>query len=200
MIWETKELINSKLSENGMSDRKTTHQSIKKYIQEMHPRIAYDFLSSTYSTITATSRIAILLHHEKVDGTGYPMGLKGSEINDAAKLITICDQFDNMVMGYNGIKPIPIYQALEHLVGMSEFHFDKDIVRKFISYIAAYPTGSGVILNTNEKCLVIAQNKSMPSRPKIKVIFDKDGTKIDEYVEIDLSQSLTLFISDICEF
>ena len=82
---------------------------------------------------------------------------------------------------------------------MSNIYFDAEMVRKFTMNIAAFPTGSGVILSSNEKGLVVKQNNSMPMRPMVKVIYDKAGNVLLEPYEIDLLKELTLFITETCE-
>lgn len=166
--------------------------------QRMHPKAGYEILGSQ-NTFSAITKVAVLMHHENMDGTGYPLGLKGKEINDAARLVSICNVFDNLVSGSIDGCPKPVYEALEFLTGMSGYYFDGELVKKFTSHIAAFPSGSGVRLNTNERCLVVRQNKALPLRPVVRVIFDKSGIKVSEPFEIDLNNELTLFITGVCD-
>ncbi|MBE5977515.1 MAG: HD domain-containing protein [Paenibacillaceae bacterium] len=165
-------------------------------IEKLHPKVGFDLLGSNNS-FSAVANVAVLMHHEHVDGSGYPLGLKGNEIHEVAKLITICNVFDNMVSGNKDMPIMHVYEVMEYLTAMSGYLFDKDIVSKFVEHIAAYPSGSGVILNTNEMCLVIRQNKDLPMRPVLKVIYDKNGNKVDEPYEIDLIKELTLLITGV---
>jgi len=170
---------------------------LDRHIKLMHPKIGYDILGNE-NFCSTFSKVAVLMHHEKVDGTGYPLKLKGSDINEIAQLVSICDTFDNLINGSDNQPAKPVYEALECISAMSGSSFDSNIVKTFIMNIASYPSGSGVILNTNEKCLVVRQNNSMPMRPVLKVIYDKTGNLITEPYEIDMLKELTLFITDIC--
>lgn len=174
-------------------------EELNEYIESMHPKIGYDFLGEQ-RTWSAYIKVAALMHHERSDGSGYPLNLKADEINEIAKIVSICDVFDNLITGRNTGKPKPVYEVIEYIVGMSNVYFDAEMVRKFTANIAAFPTGSGVILSSNEKGLVVKQNNSMPMRPVIKVIYDKNGKLLSEPYEIDLLKELTFFITKTCEF
>lgn len=175
-----------------------TKEELNNYIELMHPKVGYDFLGEQH-VWSAYVKVAALMHHERSDGSGYPLKLKGEEINEIAKIVTICDVFDNLIAGRNNVEHKPVYEVIEYLVGMSNIYFDAELVKKFTSNIAAFPTGSGVILNSNEKGLVVNQNNSMPMRPVVKIIYDKNGKLISEPYEINLLEELTLFIARTCD-
>ncbi|TYQ16665.1 UNVERIFIED_CONTAM: HD-GYP domain-containing protein (c-di-GMP phosphodiesterase class II) [Acetivibrio alkalicellulosi] len=173
-------------------------QELEKFIKETHPRVAYDFLGQE-NICSVHSKVAVLMHHEKVDGSGYPLGIKGKEISEIAKIISVCNVFDNLISSNDKDEGRPVYEAIEYLIGMSNIYFDAETVKKFSVNIAAFPTGSGVLLNSNEKCLVVKQNKGMPMRPIVKVIYDREGKKVLKPYEIDLLKQLTLFIEKSCQ-
>lgn len=183
-------ILNDKKTVAGFS----TREELENYIKWNHPKVGHDFLSEQ-SLCSAYSKAAVLMHHEKMDGSGYPLKLKGNDIIDIAKLVSICNTFDNMISGHATEAPKPIYEVTEYLIGLSNQYYDYEMVKKFTSNIAAFPTGSGVILNTNEKCLVLRQNKSMPLRPVVKVLYDQGGNPVAEPHEIDLISELSVFIT-----
>lgn len=175
-----------------------SEQELESHIERAHPKVGYDFLGEQ-NFCSAYSKVAVLMHHERVDGSGYPLKLKGGEISEVAKLVAICDTFSNMISGTRQQKSKPVNEVIEYLFGMSNSYFDAELVKKFTMNIATFPTGSGVVLNSKEKCLVVRQNKLMPLRPVVKVIYDKDGNAVSEPYEIDLLKELTLFIGSSCE-
>ncbi len=186
-----------------MNDKKLltefkTKEELDTYSTLMHPKVGYDFLGEQY-VWSAPVKVVALMHHERSDGSGYPLKLKGDEINKIAKIVSICDVFDNLISGRNGSESKTVNEVIEYLVGMSNTYFDAEMVRKFTMNIAAFPTGSGVILSSNEKGLVVKQNNSIPIRPVVKVIYDKTGNLLLEPYEIDLLKELTLFITKACE-
>lgn len=176
-----------------------TKEELDEYVELMHPKVGYDVLGKQH-VWSSYVKVAVLMHHERNNGSGYPLKLHGDEINQVAKIVSICDVFDNLISGRNGVENKTVSEVIEYLMGMSNVHFDADIVRKFTMNIAAFPTGSGVVLSTNEKGLVVKQNSSMPTRPVVKVIYDKFGNLLSESYEVDLLKELTLFITKTCEF
>jgi len=186
-----------------MNDKKLlkefkTKEELDKYIELMHPKVGYDLLGKQY-VWNAYVKVAVLMHHERCDGSGYPLRLQGDEISQIAKIVSICDVFDNLISGRNTGERKTVSEVIEYLVGMSNIYFEAEMVKKFTMNIAAFPTGSCVILSSNEKGLVVNQNSSMPTRPVIKVIYDKTGNLLSEPYEIDLLKKLTLFIIKTCE-
>jgi putative nucleotidyltransferase with HDIG domain len=187
-----------------MNDKKLlsgfhSQKELDKYIESMHPKVGYDLLGEQH-VWNAYVKVAVLMHHERSDGSGYPLKLKGDEINEIAKIVAICDVFDNLISGRNIDERKTVSEVIEYLVGMSNIYFDAEMVRKFTMNIAAFPTGSCVMLSSNEKGLVVRQNNSMPTRPVVKVVYDKAGELLSEPYEVDLLKELTLFITKTCEF
>jgi len=176
-----------------------TQAELDKYIKLMHPKIGYDLLGEQH-VWNAHVKVVALMHHERCDGSGYPLKLRGDEINQIVKIVSICDVFDNLISDRNSKESKTVSEVIEYMVGMSNVYFDAEMVRKFTMNIAAFPTGSCVLLSSNEKGLVVKQNNSMPTRPKVKVIYDREGNLLSNPYEIDLLKELTLFITKPCEF
>jgi len=73
-------------------------------------------------------------HHEKLDGSGYPHGLKGNEIPIGARIIAVADFFDAITSKRLYRDPIPVPEAIDMLRQESDVHFSRDIVEAFINY------------------------------------------------------------------
>ena len=76
----------------------------------------------------------ILLHHEKIDGTGYPHGLVGSEIPIHVKIVSICDSYDAMT-SYRAYRPYKLTheEALQELLNNKGTQFDSMLVDVFVT-------------------------------------------------------------------
>ena len=72
-------------------------------------------------------------HHEKIDGTGYPLGLHGNQISYSGRLLAVCDSFEVMTAARSYKKPMPLAAARAELVRCSGTHFDPQIVRAFLN-------------------------------------------------------------------
>lgn len=125
-----------------------------------------------------------LMHHERCDGSGYPLGLNGDKINKYAKIVAIADVYDAMTAAriYRGplcpFRVIGIFEA----EGLSKY--DSHYILTFLEHIATTYMNNRVRLNTGEEGDVIFMNKNQYSRPMIKC-----GNKF-----IDLSKEPDLYI------
>jgi HD-GYP domain-containing protein (c-di-GMP phosphodiesterase class II) len=151
------------------------------------------------SWLSAISKVVILTHHERINGSGYPFGWTGEKTHDAAKIVAICDVFDAMTH----IKPYrpayKIYEVIEYLEAMKGSLFEEELVDIFIKHIAVYPSGSGVLLSDMRIGIVIRQNPGLPTRPIIRILKNEEGHEVKERPELDLSFKTTLFISEIIQ-
>lgn len=73
-------------------------------------------------------------HHEKLDGSGYPRGLKGSEIPLGSRIIAVADFFEAITSRRHYRDSLPLNEAFQLLRGESVRHFDRDIIKAFINY------------------------------------------------------------------
>lgn len=70
-------------------------------------------------------------HHERIDGTGYPYGLKGDEILLEAKIIALADSFDAMTTDRSYRKAMDVEVAFKELKSLSGIHYDEKVVEAF---------------------------------------------------------------------
>ncbi|MDD7793053.1 HD domain-containing phosphohydrolase [Clostridium sp. 'White wine YQ'] len=102
-------------------------------IMKTHTEIGYRIAKST--PVLAHIADEILNHHEKYDGTGYPIGLKGEEIPLLARIINIVDSFDVMTHQRVYKEALSVEFAIEELKRCSGKQFDPYIVQEFIDLI-----------------------------------------------------------------
>ena len=160
-----------------------------------HPVYGYSALKDENWISNAVKNI-ILYHHERLDGTGYP--LKAKEIPFETQIVNICDKFDEMICGI-GCKRIKVYEAVEYLKSYRGIKFNSDIVDTFLEFTAVYPAGSQVLLSDNRVGKVVRQNKEFPDRPVIQIIKDKSGKLVNEEIYVDLIKVNNIFIEKVLE-
>ena len=146
--------------------------------------------------ISDISKEIILLHHENIDGTGFPFQHNGSKIKMEIRIVSVCDEFDSLISGI-GNKQLKMYQAIQYMKVHAEREYDGAIVKKLLESVAVYPVGMQVLTNENEVGEVIRQNKDVADIPVMKMVRHSDGSTYTEYVEKDLLKYLTVFIIDI---
>lgn len=149
--------------------------------------------------ISAVSSYITLCHHERCNGSGYPLGLKAQNIHQAAKIVAVADVFDALTTNRVYRRKMKYHEAIEYIVSLIGTQFDEAVVHQFIQCVAVYPVGTGILLNTGEKGIVVRVNKSFPSRPVIRIIFDADGCRKEKFDEIDLMCKLNYLIEDTCD-
>ncbi|MFA9463454.1 MAG: HD-GYP domain-containing protein [Velocimicrobium sp.] len=145
--------------------------------------------------ISRDSKEIILSHHELIDGSGYPMRITGDKMKIGTKIVSICNMFDNLVYGKH-VKQMKVYEAIERIVGMGGQKFDMDVTRVFNESVAAYPIGTIIKTSEEETGIILRQNNKCPTRPVIRILNDKNGKKLDTWIERDLTKELTLFIKE----
>jgi HD-GYP domain-containing protein (c-di-GMP phosphodiesterase class II) len=162
-----------------------------EYVKK-HAVCGYELLRDAPNIPTMAKEIT-LNHHEKLDGTGYPRGLKDDELNEFARISAIADVYDALTSDRCYRKKWPTYKAVDFLIENSGTKFDPDLVRIFIQRIAVYPNGSMVRLSDGNIAIVKEQNKYAPLRPIVRVIADNKGNKITTYI-INLMKVLSVTV------
>jgi len=126
--------------------------------------------------------LSVLQHHEKYDGSGYPLGRKEHEITLFAQIISVVDVFDAITSKRPYHEAILPSEAYEFILGNSGQAFRPDVVEKFVKKIAPFPLGVQVQLSNGMKGVVFKNHGENLSRPVVK-IFPEAG---QEEVYIDL--------------
>lgn len=125
-------------------------------------------------------------HHERHDGSGYPQGLKGTDIPVFARIVGLIDAYDAMITERPYAKPQSSYEATRQLGKLAGREFAAEVVEQFIQAIGVFPVGSLVELNTGEVGMVVAQNRVRRLRPKLILLLDRDKRPLDVFPIVDL--------------
>lgn len=155
-----------------------------------HPIYGYTSLKNE-TWISDLSKKIILHHHERLDGSGFP--LKSREIPFECKIVNICDAFDEMICGI-GCRRMKVYEAIEYMKNFKNVLFDGKILNTFLGFTAVYPAGTIVLTNEGETAIVVSQNKDFQDRPVIRIMKDKEGNDIEGEVIKDLIKVHSIFI------
>jgi putative nucleotidyltransferase with HDIG domain len=162
-----------------------------EYIKQ-HTTLGYETLKKCVS-LTELSRIVALYHHERMDGSGYPTGIKAGELHEIVRIVAVADTYDALISERCYHEKWSSNQAVNYLIEHAETKFDTKLVSAFIRQIAIYPNGSMVRLSDNSTGIIKEQNKNYPLRPVVRIITDKDGKEVEPY-EIDLMKVLSMTI------
>lgn len=163
-----------------------------------HTIYGYDILMG-HDDICKTAAIIALNHHERNNGEGYPLGMKGCDIHEFARIVAVADVYDALTSDRVYRSKINPHEVLEYITSLARDQFDEKVVNSFIKYVALYPVGTGVTLNTRERGIVVKYNQKRPTRPVVRIVMDKDFKMLQTVREVDLSVENDLFIVGICE-
>jgi putative nucleotidyltransferase with HDIG domain len=125
-------------------------------------------------------------HHERMDGSGYPRGIKSSQIPYFAKVIAVCDTYDAITSNRIYDKGRASMEALDIIHRGKGGQFDEELAKEFIRCIGIYPPGSIVVLSGGEVGIVIASNPKNKLRPQVLLVRDQNKAKREKYRMIDL--------------
>lgn len=172
-----------------------TYMNVKYALEyKKHTIFGYSSLQDE-GWIPDIAKEIILLHHERIDGKGYPFQHKGDKIKTEVKLVSLCDDFESLISGVGSPK-LKIYEAIEYIKANQGIKYDATITDKLLESVAVYPVGINVITSEGEMGVVVRQNHKFTDRPVIRMLKHADGSQYKDDVEKDLMEYLTLFIVD----
>lgn len=177
-IGKTK-IDNSLLNKKG----KLTNEEFEEI--KKHTTYGYEIIAE--QDFSEEIKNAVLMHHEKIDGSGYPLGLKEDEISKFPKIVAICDIYDAMTSDRAYREKICPFKVIRNFEQGSYSLLDTKYLLAFLQNIAYTYVGSWVKLTNGKNAEVVFINKNMMSRPIVK----------SENNFIDLSKNKELDIQGI---
>lgn len=133
------------------------------------------YLARTAPDLPEAVEDAIIGHHERLDGSGYPRGCTGTQIPPAGRMAGIIDAYDALTLDRRYARGIPANAALRLLDDQSRTQFDAALLQFFTHVIGAWPTGSWVQLADGRIGIVRAQTPDEPRRPRVALVSDSAG-------------------------
>jgi len=156
-------------------------------IMKQHSILGRDILISARNVPPSTVDVAYS-HHEKLDGSGYPRGIKAEGITQNTRIVTIADTYDAITSERVYQTARPHLQALNILTKARGSHFDTHLVISFIACIGVYPPGSIVEFSNGEVGIVFEVTPTTKTKPKVLLVLDANKAPRKESV-LDLSKS-----------
>ncbi|MCH4893922.1 MULTISPECIES: HD-GYP domain-containing protein [unclassified Sphingomonas] len=148
-----------------------------------HPVRGHELLNDV-AEVPAVVRDVCLHHHERLDGSGYPFGLKDKEISLVARMAAICDVYDAVTSARAYKRSWSPAEALEWM-STAEGHFDRRVLAEFRKLIGAFPPGSLVMLQSGRLGIVADELTEDPLRPAICAFFSTHAKRPIDWVMVD---------------
>jgi len=167
------------------------------FIMKTHAGHSISIIKKTPGISKISLEVAAL-HHEKINGQGYPHQVKGDDVTQYGRMIAICDIFDALTAtrcykeGFTHLKAFTILHEL-----VKNNHLDKVLVDQFIQCIGSFPVGSLVQLNSNKIAIVEQSNTKAPSKPAVRSFYSIETNDYLATEDIDLSESDDFIIKGV---
>lgn len=165
---------------------KLTADELKEVRQ--HAIMGYNILKNV-AGLNEGIKLAALQHHEKEDGSGYPLGVKSDKIHIYAKIVSVADIFHAMTTKRYHQERISPYMVLEQLFNESFGKLDPLIVQTFINKVTQFSNGTIVKLSDDSIGEIVFSDRAYPTRPWVNV----KGTIIN------LTLNRSLFIQEVID-
>ena len=130
-----------------------------------HSLLGYEILKDKPELSNAV-KMGVLQHHEKINGSGYPMGVTEGQIHIFAKIIAVTDIYDALVTERPYKKAFTPRNAVEMIMAMTG-ELDLQVMQSFLESVILYPVGTNVDLSNGEKARVVANNPRFVLRPTV---------------------------------
>lgn len=152
-------------------------------VMKTHTIIGYELVRNL-NDIKPEIKEAILYHHEKYNGNGYPFGIKGSELNIYAKIISVVDVYDALTSDRCYKNKITLFESFKEIQDMDIGHFDLRIMLKFLYNIANYYIGSPILMNNGKVGEIVFISPNNISRPIVKIE--------DKFIDLCIDNSIKI--------
>jgi HD-GYP domain-containing protein (c-di-GMP phosphodiesterase class II) len=167
-------------------EEKLTEKELE--MMKKHAEYGRKLLEQTHG-ISDTALALAAQHHERIDGTGYPLGLKGDEISYYARAAAIADVYDAMTSKRCYQDRFMPTEVLKRMYEWSSYHYDRDLVQQFIRCIGIYPIGTLVRLKSGLVGVVIQNGEESLLYPVVRMVYNtKNSSFLRLPYDLDLSR------------
>jgi putative nucleotidyltransferase with HDIG domain len=144
---------------------------------KMHPRYGIELINLA-KIFPETAKVIILQHHEYADGTGYPSGLKGDQIDKLSRIVNVVNEFENLCHPLDETKARSPHHALSFMFTQMKTKFHHETLAAFIRLMGIYPPGTIVQLTDQRIGMVMSANSSNMTFPEV-LVYDADIPRLE---------------------
>ena len=165
--------------------KKTELTTAEQNFLKLHPKYGLD-LVNLVNTFPDAAKAIIAQHHELLDGSGYPKGLKGNHIDPFTQLVSVVNKYDTLCHPNDVTKARVPSNALSWLYKNSANKYNQSDLKLLVKVLGIYPPGSVVRLSNDQIGLVLSVNSERLLYPNI-LIYDAEVPRAEAPI-IDLEE------------
>jgi HD-GYP domain-containing protein (c-di-GMP phosphodiesterase class II) len=140
----------------------------------------------------------ITQEHERMDGSGYPKGLKEEGISEFAQIVGLADAYESLTHTRPHRLRLTPPKAINVILNQKSV-FSMKVMKLLLERIGIFPVGTWVRLNTKETGIVSKNNQGLPLRPAVQVLFAENGSKLLQPKIVDLATNLLISVEECLE-
>lgn len=137
-------------------------------------------------TLPSAVEQGIAQHHERMDGSGYPLGLKADQISIYGRMAAIVDCFSALITPRAYANPAAPQEALMNMLQWAGKAFHEPLLEQFVQAVGVFPIGSLVELSTGEVAVVVSHHRVKRLEPKVLILTGPDKVPYPKPKEFDL--------------
>jgi HD-GYP domain-containing protein (c-di-GMP phosphodiesterase class II) len=159
------------------------------------PNLSYRILQQFGSDYAYLAECAAQVH-ERIDGSGYPAGLKHNEIHEYAQIIGLLDKYEALIHSRPQRDKLTPFAAVKEIINTGKDHFERRFLKALLNTFTVFPLFSYVRLNSDAIGKVIETYPDQPMRPKIRIEYDSQNQKVLTDRVVALPEDSLLHIVD----
>jgi len=160
-----------------------------------YPHDSFDILHGLGDKYHYLAECALHVN-EKLDGSGFPQGLKGDAINPYARIIGILELYEAMTHNRPQRQKLSHFEAVKEIIKTKKSAYQRELLKAFLNTFGIFPLHCLVKLNSGAVGRVIQTYEEQPLRPKIEIIVDAQNKRVKVPRTIDLREQQVLYIAD----
>ena len=141
------------------------------------PNYSYKILQSFGENSAYLAETAVQVY-ERIDGSGYPRGLRGDEIHEYAQIIGLLDMYETLIHSRPQRDKVTHFAAIKEVINTCKHRFQRKHLKSLLSIFTVFPIHSYVRLNSNAIGRVIETYPDQPMRPKLQILYDSQRRKV----------------------
>lgn len=169
--------------------------AIEYLVIKQRSNFAYNILNTFIDDHAYLAEIALQVN-ERFDGSGYPLGKQGDDINEYAQIIGLLDMYEALTHPRPHREKLRHFSAVKEIVKSGKNTFQKSYLKALLNIFSVFPIFSYVRLNSNVIGRVIETYPAQPISPKVQIIFDAQNRRPLAKEIVDLQENPLLYIVD----